>query len=125
MTMDTSVAERDPQVKAIKYEVNAYPDRGDDDPNRIHFRIFVEYRGHGMWAVCDGFRRCLDSAGDWSCESQSSERGDDWLTAHRFDLESAIELAKREAPRRRLNGRTIDEILAFVDSVRAREGHRG
>lgn len=93
----------EPTVQATRYEVSLL---AENDINRRHFTLFVEWRGEGRWAVTTGFRDCLSAHGDWGHEPQPSERTDEWITANRFDLETAIALAKKHAPEITVNGHT-------------------
>uniref|UniRef100_UPI0035D9AFEB hypothetical protein n=4 Tax=Bacteria TaxID=2 RepID=UPI0035D9AFEB len=72
----------EPIVQASKYSVNCLPEDGIDSHV---FEITVEYRGHGRWAV-KRHSQCLGSDGTWEYEMRPSEREDEWLDAHRFDL---------------------------------------
>jgi hypothetical protein len=93
-------------VQATRYEVSILP---EGDINRPVFTINVEYRGEGRWAVVR-HHQCLNAAGEWSYELRPSEREDDWLDDHRFDLGTAQRLAKQAAPYLIVNGRTALEI---------------
>ena len=99
-----------PEVRATRYEVSCVP---EDHETRRSLTVAVEYRGRGKWAVLDS-PYCLSSAGEWDYELRPSEREDEWLAAHRFDLEAALELAKREAPLMQVNGWTVPRILADI-----------
>lgn len=87
-------------VTATRYEVSLLPE-GDDA--RRHFTITVEYRGDGRWAVCR-YPECLGADGTWDWEPRPSERDEDWLDTHRFDLDTALRLAKEAAPTVIVNG---------------------
>ncbi|WP_309049058.1 hypothetical protein [Streptomyces sp.] len=89
-------------VQATRYEVSILP---EGDINRSVFTINVEYRGDDRWAVVR-HRDCLNAAGEWSYEMRSSGRDDDWLDQHRFDLGTAIDMAKKAAPHIVVNGHT-------------------
>jgi hypothetical protein len=95
-----------PFVEATRFEVSLFP---ADDINRSAFTIDVEYRGHDRWAVVR-HRQCLNAAGEWSYESIPSEREEEWLAAHRFDLATAQQLAKQAAPHLIVNGRTALDV---------------
>ncbi|MET9957463.1 hypothetical protein ABZ135_38750, partial [Streptomyces sp. NPDC006339] len=69
------------------------------------FTINVEARGNGQWAV-SRHRQCIDANGNWSWESIPSERTDEWLAQHRFDLDTALNLARKAAPHLVVNGHT-------------------
>jgi hypothetical protein len=99
----------EPIVTVTKYEVSCLP---IDHRERPHFTIFVEWRGVDRWAVCDGFRSCLGADGVWGYEPSPSNREDDWLDAHRFDLDTALALAKEQAPLMTVNRWTVAEVLA-------------
>ncbi|MFI7608754.1 hypothetical protein ACIBTV_27090 [Micromonospora sp. NPDC049366] len=96
------------QTRVTRYEVCGLP---GDDSNSRHFTIVVEYRGEERWAVTHG-RMCLGVDGTWDFESQPSERVDEWLDTHRFDLETALRLAAEQAPLLTVNGHTIADVLA-------------
>lgn len=56
------------------------------------FEVAVQWRGGDTYAVTR-YRRCLGADGEWDFELQPSSREDDWLAAHRFSLDRAVELA--------------------------------
>lgn len=92
----------DPSAQATRYEVSILP---EDDINRPVFTIDVEYRGEGRWAVVR-HGSCLGTDGIWEFGVKEYDRGDAWLDAHRFDLETALALAKKAAPHLTVNGHT-------------------
>jgi hypothetical protein len=106
----------EPAVRPTRYEVSCLP---EDNINAHHFTILVEHRGGDRWAVKDGFY-CLGTDGDWEYESIPSERTDEWLATHRFDLDTALRLAKEAAPEMTANGWTVADVLS-----RAKERSRG
>ncbi|MGW9375680.1 hypothetical protein ACWGVR_37385, partial [Streptomyces xanthophaeus] len=55
--------------------------------------------------------QCLGSDGTWEYEMRPSEREDEWLDAHRFDLDTALKLARDQAPLVTVNGFTVDDAL--------------
>ncbi|GGJ87173.1 hypothetical protein GCM10011583_18390 [Streptomyces camponoticapitis] len=88
--------------QAVRYEVSILP---EGDINRHVFNIDVEYRGDGKWAVTrNGW--CLGADGTWAHGVKPYDRGDDWLAAHRFDLDTALRLAREHAPHVVVNGIT-------------------
>lgn len=105
----------DPEVRVTRYEVSCIP---EDHETRFSLTVAVECRGRGKWAVLNA-PYCLGSDGEWEYEMRPSERDDEWLATHRFDLETALELAKREAPLMRVNGWTVPRILADIASREA------
>jgi hypothetical protein len=98
------------QVRVTQYEVSRLP---LDDEAAHGYTITVEYRGRGKWGVLDG-RYCLAADGSWEYEMRPSEREDDWLARHRFDLETALELAKTASADMTVNGRTVADALAWI-----------
>jgi hypothetical protein len=92
----------EPTVQATGYEVSLLP---EGDVNRLSFTINVEYRGDDRWAIVR-HRQCMNAQGEWSWESIPSGREDDWLAEHRFDLDTALRLAKEQAPKLMVNGMT-------------------
>jgi hypothetical protein len=98
----------EPRVLATSYTVSCLP---YDDINSSAFSIQVDYAGHGRWAVRSG-SRCCAADGRWDYEPISSERTDEWLAKYRFDLDTALRLAKEYAPRVTVNGHTVEQVLA-------------
>jgi hypothetical protein len=101
-------------VRVSRYEVSCLAPEHRSSP---YFTIAVEDRGDDRWAVLH-WTRCLSSTGSWDREPPNSEREDDWLEAHRFDLHDALELAKREAPRITHQGRSVGEVMARANRAR-------
>ncbi|MGK5628566.1 hypothetical protein [Streptomyces sp. URMC 123] len=95
-----------PTVQATRYTVSCLP---EDDVNARHYEITVEYRGGGRWAVTR-FSTCLGVDGTWALGIKPYDRGDDWLDAHRFDLDTALHLAKKAAPSVTVNDVTAADI---------------
>lgn len=102
-------------VRPTRYEVSCIP---EDNVNARHFTLKVEYRGRGLWAVTDGVD-CLSESGEWSYERIPSNREDEWLAAHRFDLDTALRLAKEAAPKMTVNGHTVAHVLARHEAKKA------
>ncbi len=71
------------------------------------FAITVDRTAPGRWAVRRR-SRCLNDAGVWEYESIPSERSDDFLARCRFDLDTALRLAKEIAPTISVNGWTAE-----------------
>jgi hypothetical protein len=104
----------EPIVQATRYTVNCLPEDGIDSHV---FEITVEYRGDGRWAV-KRHSQCLAADGTWDYEMRPSEREDDWLDAHRFDLDTALKLAKEAAPHVTVNGFTVTDALRMAQQRR-------
>lgn len=102
----------EPYVRATRYVVNLLPDSEDVLGGHV-FEISVEWRGDDRWAVLR-HRWCLGVDGTWDYELRPSEREDDWLDTHRFDLDTALRLAKEAAPGVTVNGRTAAQALAYA-----------
>ncbi|MFJ7895955.1 hypothetical protein [Streptomyces anthocyanicus] len=100
----------EPMVQATRYTVNCLPEDGVDSHV---FEITVEYRGSDRWAV-RRFSQCLAADGAWDYEMRPSEREDEWLDAHRFDLDTALKLAKEAAPKVTVNGFTVADALRMA-----------
>jgi hypothetical protein len=92
--------------------------------NQSMLGLSVCWRGTNSWAICR-HSACLNAEGEWSYEFNPSDREDEWLAAHRFDLETALKLAQAEALR--IYGNfverfaEIDNELAQPDTFVGRE----
>lgn len=100
----------EPTVQATRYTVNCLPEDGIDSHV---FEITVEYRGRGLWAI-KRHSQCLAADGSWDYEMRPSEREDEWLATHRFDLDTALKLAKEAAPKVTVNGFTVADALRMA-----------
>ena len=98
----------EPEVRVTCYGVNVLPESYGE---AYHWAIEVEYRGKGKWAVCH-FGECLGSDGEWDYEPRPSSRTDEWTAAHRFDMETALALAREHAPMVSVNGLKPADIFA-------------
>ncbi|MEU9578768.1 hypothetical protein [Streptomyces chilikensis] len=97
----------EPTVHATEYQVSCLP---DDDINSHLYAITVQYGGDNRYAVIR-HSMCLGADGTWDHGVKEYDRGDDWLTAHRFDLDTALQLAKEQARLITVNGRTVTGAL--------------
>lgn len=98
-------------ARATEYAVSCLP---LDHPEAYLFTIKVSWRGRDQWAVMHhGW--CFDADGNKDYESIPSERRDDWLERHRFDLDTALALAKRIAPTMTVGPHTVASILAETE----------
>lgn len=97
----------DTYATPTQYTVTLVP---ETDINAPFYEITVDYRGHGQWAIVR-HKQCMNGEGEWSWESIPSEREDEWLAEHRFDLDTALRLAKEAAPKVTVNGITAVEAL--------------
>jgi len=97
-----------PAVRATTYEVSCLP---PDNINAFSYTIRVEWRVEGRWAVLRNGHQSLSVDGAWDYEHIPSERRDEWLETHRFDLDTALQLAQEQAPLLRCNGYTVADAL--------------
>lgn len=84
----------DVTVRPTRYEVTAVPE--GSHRSWSSYRITVEYRGADRWAVCHR-GMCLGADGEWDAEVRVGDQTDAWLRARRFDLDTALRLAKEQA----------------------------
>ena len=96
-------------VLATEYSISCIP---EDDINATVFQVRVQYRGANRYAVIRGGDMCLGADGTWDFGVKEYDRGDAWLDAHRFDLDTALRLAKEQARLVTVNGRTVSDCLA-------------
>jgi hypothetical protein len=108
-----------PAVKAVEYTVNCLP---EDDYDGHLFEIRVQYRGNDRYAVIRRGNECLGADGTWDQGVKEYDRGEAWLNAHRFDLDTALKLAKEQAPLVTVNGYTVADALAMQKRREARHG---
>lgn len=95
-------------VSPTEYTVSCIP---EGNPRRRYFVLKVVRRGDGgQWAVWDGFEpgQYLDAAGEWGFHDGTA----DWWPLHRFDLDTALAVAREAAPKVTLGGLTVAEVLA-------------
>ncbi|MFD8845460.1 hypothetical protein [Streptomyces pseudogriseolus] len=101
----------EPTIHPVEYVVSCL------QSNNINFDLYairVQYRGDGRYAVIGLGDMCLGVDGTWDHGVKEYDRGDDWLDAHRFDLETALRLAKEQAPLVTVNGRTVSDALGLT-----------
>lgn len=99
----------EPTVRVTRYEVSCLPEGHDA---KFAMTINVEYRDRGLWAVMH-MGEALGADGEWDYEPSPSNREDDWLETHRFDLDTALRLAKEAAPKMTVNGYTVADLLGM------------
>jgi hypothetical protein len=96
-------------VEATAYTVSAVPETIQDWDL---FAITVERTAPGRYAIRRR-SRCLSTDLVWEWESIPSDRTDEWLATHRFDLDTALRLAKEAAPAVTVNGHTVADALTW------------
>jgi hypothetical protein len=96
-------------VRPVEYLVTVWPE-GHDCSEASLWSLLVDYRGHGNWAVEQGWSHgspkiVLTRSGEWDCD----QRGD---PGYRFTLDEALELARAHAPAIEIAGRTAAGAMA-------------
>jgi hypothetical protein len=100
----------EPTIKPTCYAVSLLP---EDDINYRFHAVMVTYCGDGRWAITHPVTdTCFGTDGEWADGIKPYGRGDDWLDTHRFDHDTALELAKQAAPTVTLNGISTADLLA-------------
>jgi hypothetical protein len=94
----------DVSVQITRYEVSLLP---EGDINRKYFTLFVEHWGKGVWGVHDG-AASYDIDGDRSDGLKPYGR-EGWEALNRFDLDTALAVAKEAAPHVVVNGHTATD----------------
>lgn len=107
-------------IRATTYTVTCLP---DDPIDPGDFDITVEFAGavtydgprseDQQWAVRRRNRWCLSRSGTWDLETSQDRCDDGWLAMHRFDLDTALKVAAKQAPHVTVNGTTPAELLAW------------
>lgn len=97
--------------QVTKYTISVFAE-GDDPEGHIglsSWALEVAYRGRNLWAVLhQGY--CLSKDGSWDYEPSVTNREDDYLAMHRFNLSEALERARKAAPEVTVNGWTAAEL---------------
>lgn len=114
----------EPTIQPTRYVISCLPEGHDD---RWTYSLQAEYRGAGLWSVryrgsymaADGSRSpgFAWSAGPDEPATQDEmdsfdNEQNEWLAAHRFDLDTALRLARQLAPTLTYCGRTVADALA-------------
>lgn len=101
----------EPSVLPTAYVISCLPEGHDE---RFMYTVQVRYRGDGLYAVKHTLR-CYGTDGTWEYEpdfDEDDEAEDAWLKAHRFDHDTALRIAREQAPRLTYRGRTVADALA-------------
>jgi hypothetical protein len=105
----------EPRVTVTSYEVTIWPEHCSGMDSAMYC-CSVAYNGYGNWSVRRGSAGSdaphLGIDGGWHHERLPSERTRKELAEHRFDLDSALKMAREMAPRVTLNGLTAEKALA-------------
>jgi hypothetical protein len=102
-------------ITPTRYVISCLPEGHDE---RFTYTIQVGYRGNGLYTVRHTLK-FADIHGNWDYEppsledsSEADERAHEtWLDAHRFDLDTALALARKLAPLLTYRGRTVADAL--------------
>lgn len=119
MTNTTKTTHTEPYVQPTGYLVSCLPEGHDD---RWTFTMQVKHMGGGLFAVKHGIRHYA-ADGTWEYEPGWLDDGSEdeaeaaWLAAHRFDLDTALRIAKEQAPLLTYRGHTVADALAAVSSA--------
>jgi len=98
----------EPTCQVTEYTISLLPPTSAD---YTVWAVKVEFRGFDKWAVTN-MELCLNNQQEWVHEILPSERDDKWLAEHRFDEQTAIELAKQAVETVCWNGLTARDILS-------------
>jgi hypothetical protein len=90
-----------PSVRATCYTVSCFPASPEADSS---CDLLVEERSPGRWAIRYG-SECLKRNGKLVYEPLPSARSAAFLAATRFDLDEALAIARKYAPKIAANGR--------------------
>lgn len=94
-------------VRITRYTVSCFP---ESHPDSSSWDITVEERAPGRWSV--GVRSwVIGRRGRYVYEPNPSSRTDAFKRAYRFDLDTALKIAVREAPKVVVNGMTPKQVL--------------
>ncbi len=94
-------------VNPTTYTVSVCPPDDLQARDRGLWDITVAWSGRpGRWAVRGSMGNVYDIDGNTEYEPLPSDRDDGFLERYRFDLDTALELAKRVAPTVTINGMT-------------------
>lgn len=107
-------------TRATSYTVTCLP---DDPHGGDAWDVKVEFRGawkwleprpaDEQWAVVLRGHWQLGRDGKWASKPGSdNDEYEDWITAHRFNLETALKAAAEAAPHVVVNGMTPAQVLA-------------
>jgi hypothetical protein len=97
-------------VSITRYRVSCLDALPDDDPDKSVWDITVEERSRDRWAVVHrGF--CLRRDGKTAYESNPSSRTDRFKRAYRYDLDTALAIARKYAPKVTVYGMTAAQLV--------------
>jgi len=108
-------------TRATTYFVSCLP---DDPVDGNSWEIAVEFRGgvtidgeprplDRQWAVIFRGFLFLSRSGAWDLDPGDKDGRNDWLAAHRFNLDTALRVAAEQAPMVKVSGMTAADVLAW------------
>lgn len=108
--------------QVTEYRVSAGP---LDHPEGWRFSLVVRWsraKG-GTWMVTDGAEPAdyMGADGRWSWESGVDHDVEGWRDAYRFDLDTALRIAREAAPKVSINGGTWAQWQAHFAQARSEE----
>ena len=105
----------EPRTTVTSYEVSIWPEDCSGMDSAMYC-CSVVHSGYGKWSVRRGTASSdapvLGIDGQWHHENLPSDRTSEELTEHRFDVVTALGLAREMAPSVEINGLTAEEALA-------------
>jgi hypothetical protein len=106
--------------QVTEYRVSAAP---LDHPEGWRFALIVRWNRTGTWMVTDGASPpdYMGADGLWSWESGVDRDAEGWRDAYKFDLETALRIAREAAPKVVINGWTWAQWQAHFAQTRSGE----
>lgn len=107
------------RIAAEAYTVTIWPEDIECGHADL-WRLTVVRREHGRWAVLRGgvlSRVCLAVDGRWDTEPAPAGRNTTWLDDHRFDMDTALDLARTYAPIVAVDGVAAIQVLDSHEKV--------
>jgi hypothetical protein len=104
--------------QVTEYRVSAAP---LDHADGWRFALIVRWDRSGTWMVTDGAEPpdYMGADGLWSWETPGEQHAEGWRDAYRFDLPTALRIAREAAPKVRVNGRPWPEWQAHFAQTRS------
>lgn len=97
------------RVYPTQYLVSCFP---LDDEDSTTWSVKVELRGKDRWAVLHmGY--CYDIDANAEYEPLSSSRTDEFLAKFRFDLNTALDVARKVAPKLIINDLRAEDVVRW------------
>lgn len=120
---DSYVAPRDRAVSAYTIFPTGADPQDDPSGDLFFFTVRVERRSNGRWAVVNR-GRVLNSRGKLVHEPPVAERGKKYNAKHRFDRETALDLARDLVDKLTVMGQTWPQYHAAMTSAAVKDAAR-